>query len=186
MKFKPVSNFCKRLVNPVVNLGLTLAIGLTVAFSASVFTAREAKAECVRSVPPGDVLWIRSGPGSRFSRIGSFGRHECNVRIFWGSCRGSWCRVAKGGRSGWAHTRYLGARVPGGGGGGLCAKSCQQLWVSRNAIYKNNGYCFRTRRARRHFGNAGCYIHNQGAVPLSRWERRRIRNIRRCERRKGC
>ena len=35
------------------------------------------------------------------------------------------------------------------------ALSCKQLWVKRNQIYKSNGYCFKTTRARNYFGNAG-------------------------------
>ncbi len=71
----------------------------------------------------------------------------------------------------------------GGGGGGLWGLSCQRLWVMRNQIYKNNGYCFRTRRARNFFGNAGCWTSNPR---LSRAERARVNAIRRVERAKGC
>ena len=66
------------------------------------------------------------------------------------------------------------------------AQSCAQLWVERNAYYKRNGYCFRTARARSYFGNAGCYIYDQGAVPLSRGERARISQIVAMERAYGC
>jgi hypothetical protein len=53
----------------------------------------------------------------------------------------------------------------------------------RNQIYKNNGYCFRTRRARNYFGNAGCWTSNPRLSPA---ERRRVNAIRRVERAKGC
>jgi hypothetical protein len=46
------------------------------------------------------------------------------------------------------------------------AQSCQQLWVERNQYFKNHGYCFKTQRAIKFFGNAGCRINNEGAVPL--------------------
>jgi hypothetical protein len=66
------------------------------------------------------------------------------------------------------------------------AQTCQSLWVERNSYYKRNGYCFRTARAIRYFGNGGCYITSQGAVPLSRAERRRIAQIVQMERALGC
>ena len=66
------------------------------------------------------------------------------------------------------------------------AQNCQALWVERNSYYKRNGYCFRTARAIGYFGNGGCYISNQGAVPLSRAERARIAQIVAMERAYGC
>ena len=66
------------------------------------------------------------------------------------------------------------------------AQNCQALWVERNSYYKQAGYCFRTQRAIAWFGNGGCYIANEGAVPLSRGERNRIAQIRATERQFGC
>ena len=66
------------------------------------------------------------------------------------------------------------------------AQGCQALWVERNSYYKRAGYCFRTQRAINYFGNGGCYITNQAAVPLSRGERNRIAQIVALERRWGC
>jgi hypothetical protein len=66
------------------------------------------------------------------------------------------------------------------------AQSCHALWVERNSYYKEAGYCFQTARAIRFFGNAGCYITNQNAVPLSPGVRRRIAQIVALERRLGC
>jgi hypothetical protein len=66
------------------------------------------------------------------------------------------------------------------------AQTCAALWVERNSYYKRHGYCFRTTRAIRYFGNAGCYIVNEGAVPLTRGERARIAQIRAIERSLGC
>jgi YARHG domain-containing protein len=66
------------------------------------------------------------------------------------------------------------------------AQSCQQLWVERNSYYKARGYCFKTPRAIAYFGNAGCYIHDESRVPFTQWERNRIDQIVRLERRFGC
>lgn len=66
------------------------------------------------------------------------------------------------------------------------AQSCQQLWVQRNSIYKNAGYCFKSRRAIRYFGNGGCSYDSEAAVPLSGSQRARINRIRRLEAEYGC
>jgi len=63
---------------------------------------------------------------------------------------------------------------------------CQQLWVQRNQIYKNHGYCFKTRPAIEYFGNEGCRYTNQNAVPLTRSERSYIAQIVARERALGC
>ena len=44
--------------------------------------------------------------------------------------------------------------------------SCQILWEVRNTIYKENGYCFHTKRAIKAFGNAGCQYDDAAKVPL--------------------
>jgi hypothetical protein len=63
---------------------------------------------------------------------------------------------------------------------------CQRLWVERNSIYKQNGYCFNTPRGVRHFGNAGCQYDDVNQVPLSGYERQRIAEIVAQERAMGC
>ena len=64
--------------------------------------------------------------------------------------------------------------------------TCFRLWVARNSIYKAKGYCFKTRRAIRYFGNAGCTYDYEGDVPLSRRDRARIADIQAEERALGC
>ncbi len=66
------------------------------------------------------------------------------------------------------------------------AQSCQELWVERNSYYKQYGYCFKTARAIRYFGNAGCMYDSEAAVPLPRGIRQRIAIITRIERELGC
>jgi hypothetical protein len=63
---------------------------------------------------------------------------------------------------------------------------CQELWVERNSIYKERGYCFKTERAISYFGNAGCRYDSESDVPLSESQRARIEQIRRRERENGC
>jgi hypothetical protein len=66
------------------------------------------------------------------------------------------------------------------------AQTCDQLWVERNQYYRIHGYCFKTERAISFFGNAGCYIQEEGAVPLTPAERARIDQIVQQERAMGC
>ncbi len=69
---------------------------------------------------------------------------------------------------------------------GLWSLSCGELWYQRNEIYARNGYCFKTNRARRVFGNANCTYYAEGDVPMSGRERRLVGTIRNIERQKGC
>ena len=66
------------------------------------------------------------------------------------------------------------------------AQSCQALWVERNSYYKQAGYCFKTQRAIQYFGNAGCYIYNEGDIQFPPGVWARIQQIRRIERAMGC
>ena len=66
------------------------------------------------------------------------------------------------------------------------AQTCQQLWVERNQFYKNHGYCFKTQRAIDFFGNGGCNINDESAVPLTSAERGRIAQIAQEERAMSC
>ena len=54
--------------------------------------------------------------------------------------------------------------------------SCHELWVARNEIYARNGYCFKTRRARNYFGNAGCFTSNPRLNAVERGNVSRIKN----------
>jgi len=65
-------------------------------------------------------------------------------------------------------------------------ESCGDLWYRRNAIFARNGYCFKTDRGIRVFGNHGCRFYAEGDVPLSRSERAEVEYIRALERRRGC
>ncbi len=66
------------------------------------------------------------------------------------------------------------------------AQSCEDLWYQRNEIYKAQGYCFRTQRGIRAFGNAGCQYDDVEDVPLSASQRRLIAGIQSEERARGC
>jgi hypothetical protein len=64
--------------------------------------------------------------------------------------------------------------------------TCKDLWKERNSIFKAAGYCFKTNRAQRYFGNAGCLYDNDIDLPLSQRDRFSITEIKRIEQFKGC
>lgn len=68
----------------------------------------------------------------------------------------------------------------------LKKKSCGDLWILRNAIYKDAGYCFRTPRAIAAFGNHGCQYVEQTLVPLNDYQRTNIETFAAAEAEKGC
>lgn len=63
---------------------------------------------------------------------------------------------------------------------------CDALWSERNAIYADAGYCFRTTRGIKAFGNAGCRFDDINDVPLSARQRRDVADIVRRERQNAC
>jgi YARHG domain-containing protein len=64
--------------------------------------------------------------------------------------------------------------------------SCDQLWFTRNRIFKTAGYCFKTPRAISEFGNAGCLHDNENDVPLSQKDRNLIEAIHNAEHLRQC
>ena len=60
--------------------------------------------------------------------------------------------------------------------------SCEDLWLARNQIYADNGYCFQSQRARAIFG--------PGCIPpygkLAPEEAREVSILQSWERRRGC
>ncbi len=64
--------------------------------------------------------------------------------------------------------------------------SCDFLYMMRNRIYAQHGYCFRTARGISEIGNSGCHIADLAAVPLSNIERDNIATLEKAERAKAC
>ena len=64
--------------------------------------------------------------------------------------------------------------------------NCDFLYMMRNRIYQQHGYCFATPHAISALGNAGCFLKNQAAVPLENIERANIATIQRAEKAKHC
>jgi hypothetical protein len=67
--------------------------------------------------------------------------------------------------------------------GNAMAQSCYDLWYERNAIYDANGYCFSSQLGMDTFDNSDCWTDSPN---FSRAEQRRIDQLRRQERSRGC
>lgn len=76
--------------------------------------------------------------------------------------------------------------LSGGARAQTAGASCAELWYERNSYYKEAGYCFRTARGIRAFGNSGCQHDDINDVPLSARARAAVADIQRMERAKGC
>ena len=70
--------------------------------------------------------------------------------------------------------------------GDLEELSCENLWFVRNRIYDENGYCFKTARARAQFDNSDCWVRNQSNVKLSAIERHNVNAIVEAEKDNDC
>ena len=81
---------------------------------------------------------------------------------------------------------FDGQFAPAAAHDGLSSMSCGDLWYRRNEIFARNGYCFKTDRAIRVFGNQGCRFYVEADVPMSRAEREEVEVIRAIERSKRC
>jgi hypothetical protein len=66
------------------------------------------------------------------------------------------------------------------------AYECNDLWVMRNQIYKDNGFCFTSSKAITYFGNGGCSYHSTGTLPLSHQDHLVLHDIKKSEARQGC
>lgn len=64
--------------------------------------------------------------------------------------------------------------------------SCDALWTVRNTIFDENGYCFKTAKAKAVFSNAGCQYTSTAQMPLNAYEVANIATVRKVEKQKGC
>ncbi|QRG08852.1 YARHG domain-containing protein [Xanthobacter dioxanivorans] len=74
------------------------------------------------------------------------------------------------------------AFAPGAGAQALGELSCRALWVQRNAVYAEQGYCFKTKDAIATFGER-CYAPYGQLTPD---QQRYVDQVKAWEARKGC
>lgn len=63
---------------------------------------------------------------------------------------------------------------------------CDVLWELRNEIYYENGYCFKTKKAIRFFGNDECEYDDAEDIRFNRYEQRNISTIASVEKELQC
>ena len=69
----------------------------------------------------------------------------------------------------------------------LMERDCDVLWEIRNLEYFKAGYCFKSARGKRAFGNANCHRNeSQARRAMGASNRRYVDRVRQAERRKGC
>jgi hypothetical protein len=66
------------------------------------------------------------------------------------------------------------------------SRICHRLWVERNQIYKDYGYCFKSEQAIRYFGNRGCRYDYEEDIPMSPRDRALVERIQARERDHDC
>jgi hypothetical protein len=64
--------------------------------------------------------------------------------------------------------------------------SCQNLWLVRNTIFHQRGYCFHSARGRTEFDNSRCSANSISELQLSPVEEANVEMLRKLERSKGC
>lgn len=64
--------------------------------------------------------------------------------------------------------------------------SCDNLWLVRNTIFHQRGYCFSTARGMKEFSNKNCSSKNVAELKLGAVEKANIATIEKAEKAKGC
>jgi YARHG domain len=64
--------------------------------------------------------------------------------------------------------------------------TCETLWILRNSIFDQYGYCFKTKKAMDWFNNDDCKIDDAEALPISAIQKSNIEKIKAMESWKGC
>lgn len=92
-----------------------LALAMSIMASWTIAAAEHASARIISrfvkvdNLSRGQVLWIRSGPGRGFERVGLLPHNARRIRNY-GCKRGAigyWCEIRYRGQRGWASARFL-------------------------------------------------------------------------------
>ncbi|MEM6727663.1 MAG: caspase family protein [Pseudomonadota bacterium] len=141
--------------------------------------------------PNGDgFLALRTGTHSGATRLAKMTE---GTRLRMLNQSGRWMEVeTETGLRGWAHTNWiasLGAirAQPAPEPTLTRGQQCEALWLARNQIFADYGYCFQSARGKAAFGHLPCEpALAAGDVPLTSSERARISQIRSQESALGC
>ena len=64
--------------------------------------------------------------------------------------------------------------------------SCENLWLVRNTIYNEHGFCFKTADGKAQFDNSDCTVRDAAKVRFNRFEQTNITRISQVEAEMGC
>ena len=149
--------------------------------------------------PPDAFLALKTFPSINSPRIMAMA-NGTRLEVLLRRTDGWWyVKVSPTGEEGWAYSgrdakAYIHCCAEAGGAQvarepvarEIADFSCEQLWFSRNSIYKEAGYCFKTPRAISAFGNAGCRYDDVEAVQLTPENKNFVQVIQRTERANHC
>lgn len=68
----------------------------------------------------------------------------------------------------------------------LKGHSCEQLWILRNSVFHEQGYCFHSDKARKWFVGKDCKFDDIRLVPLNDYQRKNVEVVQAAEKDKGC
>ena len=68
----------------------------------------------------------------------------------------------------------------------ISSYSCENLWLLRNTIFHQRGYCFQTGRGKTEFNNSRCTVKSVAELALTAVEKDNVSTIEKLERRKRC
>lgn len=91
-------------------------------------------------------------------------------------------KLASAAALGLAATAFAAASLPAQAGAPFSEYSCHELWMERNGVLANNGYCFKSAKAIAEFGK-GCH---PPYGDLSSKEEAIVSEIKMWEKKKGC
>ena len=63
---------------------------------------------------------------------------------------------------------------------------CDNLWLVRNTIFHQRGFCFQTARGRKEFDNRRCSANSVAELKLSEVEKANVATLEKVERGKNC
>ena len=177
-----------------------IVVGLVLCLQATIVSAENrGNFYVANTMPPDAFLALRnfpSGYGPRIMALGNGTRLDVLLR----RTDGWWfVKVYPTGEEGWALSGTRGKAyilcctegrsaqpVQESADASIASFDCQQLWFSRNSIFKEAGYCFKTPRAISVFGNAGCKYDSIDDVPLESENQTLVSVIKSTEQMKGC
>lgn len=139
--------------------------------------------------PMNEKLNVRAGPGTNYLVIAELPPNATGVHVW--DCqiedgyKYRWCHMNWGQITGWAYGRYLSNERGEKPMPQMVAapQSCHNLWIARNSIFHQQGYCFGSAKAKQYFSNDRC---TTTTPTLSADQKRQVQAIQAQEAAQGC